>query len=142
MKTYAPKEQEIIRKWYLADLKGKILGRTASKIACVLRGKNKSIFSPNVDCGDFVIAVNVKHVKLTGNKLEDKKYRHHTKYPGGLKETSAGKMLEKKPEYVILHAVKGMIPNNKLRDEILKRLKIYPENIHPHESQKPELISL
>lgn len=137
-KTYAPKAKEVIRKWYLIDLKEKTLGRAAAKIVNLLRGKNKTFFSPSVDCGDFVVAINAAHVKLTGKKMVDKKYRHHSKYKGGLKEFNAERMLAKKPWYLIFHAVKGMIPRNKLRDVILKRFKVYAETEHPHEAQKPE----
>lgn len=142
MKTYSPKAKEVIRKWYIVDLKNKIVGRAASKIAALLRGKHKPIFSESVDCGDFVIAINAAHVKLTGAKLKDKKYIYHTGYKGGLKETSAERMLIKKPIYLILHAVKGMIPRNLLRDEALKRFKIYAETEHPHEAQKPEIFEI
>jgi len=142
MKTYAPKEKEVIRKWYIVDAKDKTLGRLASKIANILRGKNKTFFSPSVDCGDFVIVVNAAYIKLTGNKLQNKLYRHHSGYKGGLKETTAEKMLAKKPSYPLLHAVKGMIPRNKLRDKILKRLKIYANADHPHAAQNPEKLEL
>lgn len=141
-KTYAPKAKEIIRKWYIVDANNKILGRIAAKIATILRGKHKSVFSPSVDCGDFVIVINAANVKLTGKKTADKKYRHHSGYKGGLKEITVAKMLEKKPIYPIFHAVKGMIPRNKLRDEILKKLKIYPNADHPHGAQNPELIEI
>ncbi len=138
MKTYAPKAKEVIRKWYIVDANNKTLGRLSAKIANVLRGKNKSFFSPSVDCGDFVIVINAAQIKLTGNKLKGKIYRHHSGYKGGLKEATAEKMLAKKPSYPLLHAIKGMIPNNKLRNNALKRLKIYADANHPHEAQKPE----
>ena len=141
-KTFAPKKEEVIRKWYLIDVKGKVVGKVATKISELLRGKGKTIFSRSVDCGDFVIVLNAKDVVLTGNKVEAKLYRHHSGYMGGLSETSAKRMLEKKPEYVLMHAVKGMIPNNNLRDEIMKKLKIYTGAEHPHEAQQPEVIEL
>lgn len=140
MKTYVQKPAEVIRKWYIVDAKGKTLGRFATKVATLLHGKHKTYFSSALDCGDFVIVINAGQIKLTGNKMADKLYRHHSKYKGGLKETSAERMLARKPCYPLLHAIKGMVPNNKMRNEIMKRLKIYAGAEHPHEAQKPEKI--
>jgi large subunit ribosomal protein L13 len=129
--------KNIEKKWYLIDAENKVLGRLATEIAKILRGKNKVYFSPDVECGDNVIVINAEKVRLTGNKIEDKIYRWHTGYPGGLKERTAKMMLEKKPEFLIYHAVKGMLPKNKLRDKLLKNLKIYKGASHPHQAQKP-----
>lgn len=132
----------IKREWYLIDVSNKILGRVATEIVKILRGKNKVDFSPDADCGDNVIVINAEKIKLTGNKLNDKIYRWHTGYPGGLKERTAKEMLEKKPDFIIYNAVKGMLPKNKLRDKILKRLKIYKGEKHPHIAQKPIKIEI
>jgi len=129
--------KNIEKKWYLIDAENKVLGRLATEIAKILRGKNKVYFSPDIECGDNVIVINAEKVRLTGNKIEDKIYRWHTGYPGGLKERTAKMMLEKKPEFLIYHAVKGMLPKNKLRDKLLKNLKIYKGASHPHQAQKP-----
>jgi len=129
--------KNIEKKWYLIDAENKVLGRLATEIAKILRGKNKVYFSPDVECGDNVIVINAEKVRLTGNKIEEKIYRWHTGYPGGLKERTAKMMLEKKPEFLIYHAVKGMLPKNKLRDKLLKNLKIYKGASHPHQAQKP-----
>lgn len=135
--TRIPKQSEIQRKWHVVDAKGKILGKVATKIADTLRGKNKVIFSPHLDCGDFVIVLNAKEVVLTGKKLEKKEYYRHSRYFGNLKIRTAKKVMEDKPEEVIYEAVKGMIPRNKLRKDMLSRLKIYAEEKHPHEAQTP-----
>lgn len=137
MKTYTPKIGEIEKKWYIVDAKDKVLGQVATKIADKLRGKGKPIFAPHLDCGDFVVVINAEKVKLTGNKLEGKKYYTHSKYPGGLKEESAGKMLERHPEKVIELAVNGMLPKNKLRKAFMRKLKIFTGESHPHEAQQP-----
>ncbi|MFA6550360.1 MAG: 50S ribosomal protein L13 [Candidatus Gracilibacteria bacterium] len=141
-KTFAPKKEEVIRKWYLIDAKDQVVGRLAVTVAQLLRGKGKNFFSPSVDCGDFVIVINVKDVKFTGDKMNQKLYRHHSGYKGGLKETNATKMMERKPSYALLHAVKGMIPRNNLRTGVLKKLHLYADDKHPHEAQKPEIIKL
>jgi len=130
------------RKWFLVDLEGQILGRAASKIAMILRGKTKAVFTPHEDVGDFVIAINAKSVHLTGNKLKDKKYYHYTGYVGGLKEYTAEKLLERKPEELIYRAVRGMLPKNILGKSQLKKLKIYPGSEHPHGAQTPEVLKL
>jgi len=142
MKTYSPKQSEIERKWYIVDAKGKTLGRMATEIAVKLRGKDKPLFVPHMDCGDHVIVINATQVEVTGNKSESKEYIRHTGYPSGLRRTPYKKQMEKKPENIIFEAVKGMITRNKLRKDVLKKLKIYPDSEHPHEAQKPEELSI
>jgi len=142
MKTFSAKPSDIERNWYVVDAKGKVLGRLATAIAVVLRGKNKAIFTPHMDTGDFVIVVNAGKVKLTGKKLTDKKYYSHTGYPGGLKETTAGKLLNEKPERVLISAVRGMLPKNSLGRQLLKKLKIYPGPEHPHSAQNPKMLNI
>jgi len=132
------KEEEVEKKWHVVDATGKILGRLASQIAIKLRGKDKPIFTPHMDAGDFVIVINAEKIKLTGRKWDNKYYYHHTGYMGGLKKITARKLLEKKPEEIIRHAVRGMLPKNKLGRRLLKKLKIYSGPEHPHEAQKPE----
>jgi len=136
-KTYVAKEKDIKRNWYLIDAEGKILGRLATKIAVILRGKHKSIYTPYVDTGDGVIVVNASKIKVTGRKLKEKLYRFHSGYPGGLKEIPLEKLLSKRPEKVLRLAVKRMISNNPLGRRMLKKLKIYPEKIHPHQGLRP-----
>lgn len=130
------------RKWIIVDLKGQVLGRAASKIAMVLRGKTKPTFTPHDDVGDFVIAINAKDIRLTGNKMKEKLYHHHSGYIGGIKEFTAEKLLERSPEMLIYRAVKGMLPKNHLAKHQIKKLKIYPGNEHPHAAQTPEVLSL
>jgi large subunit ribosomal protein L13 len=142
MKTYNAKHEDIVKDWYLIDAEGQILGRLASEIARRLRGKHKPIYTPYVDTGDFVIVVNAGKVSLTGKKMSDKVYYHHSGYPGGLKETSIGKMLQDNPEKVLLFAVRGMLPKNSLGRKMLKKLKIYTGNDHPHEAQCPQVIKV
>ena len=137
MKTYVAKPKEIIRKWYLIDVKGQTLGRVSVIIADLLRGKNKPIYTPHVDCGDFVIVINTRLIKLTGNKLEDKKYYRHSGFPGGLTTTTLSEMLIKSPNKVIYHSVKGMLPKNKLASEILTKMKLFDGEDHCHIAQKP-----
>lgn len=138
MKTYHPKKDEVQQKWWLINADGLILGRLATEIAVLLRGKNKPQFAPSVDTGDFVVVVNAEKIKVTGNKLEDKIYYHHSQYPGGIKEKKLKEMLETKPEEVIRKAVWGMIPKNKLGRAIIKKLKVYRGPEHPHQAQNPE----
>jgi large subunit ribosomal protein L13 len=126
------------RQWYVVDAQGKVLGRMASEIAKVLRGKNKPIFTPNADAGDFVIVINARGVKLTGKKLQQKVYYRHTDYPGGIRERTAEKMLEEKPEDLVRLAVKGMMPKNRLSRRLVTKLKVYAGPEHPHEAQKPQ----
>lgn len=142
MKTYLAKTEEVIRDWYLVDVENQVLGRIATTIANVLRGKNKPTFTPSVDTGDFVIVVNAAKIALTGNKLADKTYYSHSGYPGGIKAITAGKLLEKKPEDLIKHAVKGMLPKNKLARHMLNKLKIYSGSEHPHKAQQPKALNI
>ena len=142
IKTYTPKPADIQREWYVVDAKDQTLGRLASEVASILRGKHKPIYTPNVDAGDFVIIVNADKIRLTGNKLDNKKYRYHSGYPGGLKEMSYRSFLQKKPEKVIEIAVKGMLPHNRLGDKMFKKLKVYRGEQHPHAAQKPEIREL
>ncbi len=138
MKTYLPKPEEIERKWYVIDLKDKVLGRAAVAIANTLRGKTKAIFTPHLDCGDHVIVINARHVALTGRKADDKKYYRYSGYPGGLREQTFRQMNEKFPERVVESAVRGMIPKNRLGRKIFKKLHVYADDQHPHRAQKPE----
>ena len=142
-KTFNLKKEEIKRKWYVVDAADKILGRLATEVAVKLRGKDKPTFTPHVDCGDFIIIINAEKIKVKGgNKLEDKKYYRHSGYVGNLKVTSLKKMLEKKPEFVIRNAVRGMIPHNILGRIVLRKLKVYSGPDHPHKAQNPEKIDL
>jgi len=140
MKTQVPRSKDIARDWFLVDVENQVLGRVATQIASVLRGKNKPTFTPSVDTGDFVVVVNAAKIALTGNKLSDKIYYSHSGYPGGIKGISAGKLLEKKSEDLIRKAVKGMLPKNKLASLMLKKLKIYAGAAHPHEAQQPKAL--
>ena len=130
------------RSWYVIDAQGKILGRMATEIARVLRGKNKPTFTPNQDAGDFVIVVNARGIKLTGTKLEKKIYYRHTEYPGGIREKTAAQMLEEKPEELVRLAVKGMLPKNRLSRKLVNKLKVYAGPDHPHEAQKPQPLAI
>jgi large subunit ribosomal protein L13 len=136
-RTYNAKPGEVERRWYVVDAQGKVLGRLASEVASVLRGKRKPQFTPHVDTGDFVIVVNAEKVRLTGKKLRQKMYYRASGYPGGLKATSAGALLKSRPERVIQHAVRGMLPKNKLGDALYRKLKVYAGAKHPHRAQKP-----
>jgi large subunit ribosomal protein L13 len=137
MKTFVAKEHEIEKNWHLIDASDKVLGRLATEIATILRGKKKPIFTPHMDAGDYVVVVNAERVLLTGNKLEKKTYYRHSGYVGGLKETTAKEMLEKKPENLIKLAVKGMLPKTSLGRRQLTKLKVYTGPDHPHEAQQP-----
>ena len=138
MSTQSAKESDIQRKWFVVDLQDKVLGRAATEIARVLRGKHKAIYTPHVDTGDFVIVINADKVKLTGNKMADKMYYQHSGYPGGLKEANAATMLERKPDQLIRKAVKGMLPKNTLGRKMLTKLKVYAAADHPHSAQQPQ----
>ncbi len=138
MKTYIPKKDAIERKWWLINAEGKVLGRLATEISILLRGKKKPEFVNFMDSGDFVVVINAEKVNITGKKIEQKKYYSHSGYPGGLKETTLKELLEKKPEEVIRRAVRGMIPKNKLGRAVYKKLKVYCGPHHPHEAQKPQ----
>ena len=138
MKTFAPKKDEIERKWLLINADGKILGRLATEISVLLRGKGKATFAPFIDTGDFVVVINAEKLQLTGRKLEQKKYYSHTGYPGGIKEKTLNELMDTNPEEVLRKAVWGMIPKNKLGRKIHKKLKVYRGPNHPHEAQNPE----
>lgn len=140
--TFIAKTAEIERKWYVVDATDLTLGRLASEVAAILRGKNKPIFTPHIDTGDNVIIVNAEKVKFTGKKLDQKLYRRHSEYTGGFKEITLKQMMEKKPEEVIRHAVKGMLPKNALGKNMLKKLHVYAGADHKHEAQKPEVLDL
>jgi len=142
MKTYHTPVKEIERKWYVVDADGKVLGRLASEIATRLRGKHKPNYSPHMDVGDFIVVVNAEKVKLTGNKLEDKIYYHHSGYIGGLKEKTAKELLEKKPEELLKSAVKGMLTKNTLGRQQFSKLKVYAGSDHPHAAQQPEQLDI
>lgn len=142
MKTYVAKEQEVEKKWYLVDAKDIVLGRLATQIAVRLRGKHKPIFTPHTDTGDFVVVINADKVVLTGNKWDNKIYYRHSGYIGGLKQISARKLMEKKPDQVLYMAVKRMLPKNSLGRRQLKKLKIYAGSEHPHEAQNPQLLKI
>lgn len=142
MNTFMASPATIERKWYVVDASGKTLGRLSSEVAKVLRGKNKPIFTPHIDTGDFVIIVNADKVKVTGKKLDQKKYYHHSDYVGGMKETSLKEMIAKKPEKVLELAIKGMLPKGPLGREMYKKLFVYAGAEHPHAAQKPEVLDI
>ena len=142
METKSYKSGNVEKNWHLVDAKDKVLGRLAMKIASILSGKNKAQYSPNADLGDFVVVVNAEKVKVTGNKFSQKNYYHHTGYPGGLKTKSFEKMQEDSPEKIIEKAVKGMLPKNKLANQIIKKLKVYSGSVHPHIGQQPKELSI
>jgi large subunit ribosomal protein L13 len=140
MKTRFAKKGEIERRWYVVDAKDAVLGRLATKIATYLRGKNKPVFTPNVDTGDFIIVINADKIRLTGRKLDNKIYYHHTGYIGGIKAQTAKSMLDKSPQKIIEKAVWGMLPKNTLGKQMLKKLKVYKGAEHPHKAQAPEIL--
>ena len=138
MKTFSPTPKDITREWFVVDAEDKILGRLATQIAHRLRGKHKPEFAPHMDNGDFIVVVNCEKIKVTGSKLRQKQYYRHSGYIGGLKTTPLEKMLQNKPEYVLMHAVKGMLPRNTLGRALLKKLKVYVGPDHPHSAQQPQ----
>ena len=142
MKTFIVKNSDIQKQWYIVDAKDKILGRLAAKVATVLMGKDKVIYSPHQDTGDEVIVINAAKVKVTGKKPEQKIYKRYSAYPGGLNEETLQSMMKRRPDYVIMHAVKGMLPKNKLAAKLLKKLKVYADEKHPHQSQKPKELTI
>ena len=142
MKTYTARAEDIEREWFLVNAEGKTLGRLASEIAQVLRGKHKPIYTPHLDCGDYVIVVNAEKVRVTGRKLDQKMYYHHTGYPGGIKSISLRNQLQKHPERVLQAAVRGMLPKNRLGRKMLKKLKVYAGDSHPHQAQQPKSLEL
>ena len=141
MKTYMPNPDKLERKWYVVDASGLVLGRLASEVAKVLRGKNKPEFTPHADTGDYVVIVNAEKIKVTGRKLDQKIYYHHSGYVGGMKETTLKEMLAKHPERVVELAVRGMLPKGPLGREMLKKLHVYAGPEHPHTAQKPEVLT-
>ncbi len=142
MKTIHPPESEISRDWHLIDAQGQVLGRLASRIALLLRGKGKPLFSPHRDCGDFIVVVNAEKVVLTGKKMRNKLYRHHSGYPGGLKTETAEEVLAEHPTRIVERAVRGMLPKTKLGDALYSKLKVYAGSTHPHSAQQPKLLAL
>jgi len=140
MKTYSAKPKDIEKKWYLIDAEGQVLGRLATRIADILRGKNKTIYTPHLDTGDFVVVINAEKVMVTGKKAQQKEYQRYSGYPGGLKKIPYERMIKRHPERVIEHAVRGMVPHNRLGRAILKKLKVYAGPSHPHEAQHPEVL--
>lgn len=142
MKSFVAKPHEVERKWYVVDAEGKTLGRLATQVATILRGKHKPTYTPHVDTGDFVIILNAEKVVLTGKKLDQKMYRWHTGYPGGLKERSYRDMMNSKPEKVVMNAVKGMLPKNSLGRQMLKKLRVYRGSEHGHQAQQPEVLDI
>ena len=140
MSSFIQKPAEVERKWYVVDAEGKTLGRMASEVAAILRGKNKPTFTPHVDCGDYVIVINAEKVAVTGKKRQEKIYKRHTGYPGGLRELTFEQLMEKHPEEVVKHAVKGMMPTGKLGRQMYKKLKVYAGPEHNHQAQKPEVL--
>ena len=142
MKSFMASPSTVERKWYVVDAEGKTLGRLASEVANVLRGKKKPIYTPHIDTGDYVIVVNAEKVKTTGKKLDQKKYYHHSEYVGGMKEATLKEMMQKKPEFVITHAVKGMLPKGPLGRQMLTKLHVYAGPEHKHEAQKPEVLDI
>ena len=142
MKSTMAKAKEVERKWYVVDAEDKVLGRLASEVASILRGKNKPIFTPHVDTGDFVIVVNADKVRLTGRKWDQKVHAYHTGYPGGRREISYKEMRDKHPERIVELAVKGMLPKNRLGRQMYKKLKVYAGAEHPHQAQQPEELNI
>lgn len=142
MTSYVQKKETVERKWYVIDAEGKPLGRVASKAAHILRGKHKATYTPNIDCGDFIIIINSEKAILTGNKLDNKKYYNHSGYPGGLRERTAREMQEKYPIEMVERAVKGMLPKNRLGRQMYKKLFVYTGSEHPHLAQKPEIMEV
>jgi large subunit ribosomal protein L13 len=138
VKTYSVKASEIRREWYIVDAAGENVGRLATRIATILRGKHKPVYSPGMDVGDFIIVINADKVTVTGNKLEDRKYYRHSLHPGGLTTESMAKVLATHPTRILEHAVKGMLPKNRLGNAMIKKLKIYAGSTHPHAAQQPK----
>ncbi len=136
-KTFVANPKKIKRKWYLLDAKGKILGRIATEAARILRGKHKPIFTPHIDCGDYVVIINAKDIRVSGRKMDQKLYKRYSGYPSGLKETPLKEMLKTKPKYVLRHAIKGMLPKGPLGRDMFKKLKVYTDSVHQHQAQAP-----
>jgi large subunit ribosomal protein L13 len=138
MKTFSAKPQEVERKWFVVDAQGQTLGRLATRVATLLRGKHKAIYTPHIDCGDYVIVVNAEKVAVTGHKLDEKIYYRHSNYPGGLRQVTLRRQLQIHPERVVESAVRGMLPKNRLGRKMFKKLKVYAGPEHPHQAQQPE----
>ena len=141
-KTYIANSKEIKRKWYLIDAKDKILGRIATGAARILRGKHKTIFTPHLDCGDYVVIINAKDIKVTGRKIKQKVYKHYSGYPSGLKQTPLEELLKNKPTEPLKHAIKGMLPKGPLGRDIFKKLKVYAGSEHSHQAQAPKALEI
>jgi large subunit ribosomal protein L13 len=141
-KTYVTRKEDVQRDWYVVDASGQTLGRLAARVASVLRGKHKPIYSPSIDVGDFVIVVNAEKIHVTGRKLDKKIYYRHSGYPGGLKQITLRNLLKKNPARVVEHAVRGMLPKNRLGRQVFKHLKVYAGSEHPHEAQQPKALEL
>ena len=142
MRTFTQKQEEIARNWYIVDAEGETLGRLASRIAPILKGKHKPVYTPHMDCGDYVIIVNAEKVRVTGRKMDQKLYYRHSGYPGGLRSISLKDQLAKRPERVLQAATRGMSPKNKLGRRMLKKLKVYAGDSHPHQAQQPRPLEL
>ncbi len=142
MKTFSARPTDIEKKWYLVDAEGQVLGRLATRIADILRGKDKPIYTPHMDTGDFVVVINAEKVVVTGKKAEQKEYQRYSGYPGGLKKIPYRRVLKTHPERIIEHAVRGMVPHNRLGRAIIKKLKVYAGPEHPHGAQQPELLKI
>jgi large subunit ribosomal protein L13 len=142
VRTFTAKNEEIERDWYVVDAEGQTLGRLASRIAPIIRGKHKPIYTPHLDCGDFVIIINAEKVRVTGRKLDQKLYYRHSGYPGGLKSISLRDQLDKHPERVLQAAIRGMLPKTKLGRQMIKKLKVYAGDSHPHQAQQPKPLEL
>ncbi len=138
VKTFSAKEENIERQWFLVDARGKTLGRLSTELARILRGKHKPLFTPHVDCGDYIIVINADSIKVSGKKMEQKKYYRHSGYIGNLKVINLEKMFKKSPRFVLVNSVKGMLPHNILGRKMIKKLKVYAGEDHPHKAQKPE----
>lgn len=141
-KSFMANEKNIVRKWYVVDATDIVLGRLSTEIASILRGKHKPTYTPNVDCGDYVIIVNAEKVALTGNKLDGKIYYRHSGYPGGMKTRSARRMLELQPQKLLEKSIRGMLPKNRLGEDMYRKLFVYEGPEHPHQAQKPEVLSI
>jgi large subunit ribosomal protein L13 len=142
VRTFTAKTAEIKRQWYVVDAQGQTLGRLASKIAPILKGKHKPTYTPHLDCGDFVVVVNVDKVRVTGRKLDQKVYYRHSEYPGGLKSINLRDQLAQHPDRVLMAAIKGMLPKNRLGRQMIKKLKLYAGEAHPHQAQQPKSLTL
>jgi large subunit ribosomal protein L13 len=142
VRTFTGRTEDIEREWYLVDAEGQTLGRLASRIAPILKGKHKPVYTPHLDCGDFIVVVNAEKVRVTGRKMDQKRYHRHSGYPGGLTSVTLREQLDRHPERVLLAAVRGMLPKNKLGRRMIKKLKVYAGDSHPHQAQQPKPLEL